>query len=469
MTKRYTIGIVSEVLCFGMQDFLLQEGHRIKLVVAGYQSIPNYGNGVDSSGLVNKYPGQINLVEPEDLTDCDFIVFDSNGFDEDLIATVREVAGHTRIIAPCSVTDNLEHDRAFGKEVAKALGFDISEGEMFDDCDEAITGLERLEDGEFFIKGRAHTLRARNREEAIDLLINLRDDLHDKNDERVYLERKVDGDEIAVGGFLTENGFQSVVILTQEYKYACEGNQGSVLTGEIATSFCFEDLERLPPIFQEAFKALGDLLKGSYCGFVDINTIISKDGKHVWFLEWTTRPGYPTELEIAGFCRSNHIHYGDWLYDLATGVTESRLPFGIGYALSLFANGLGLHNYKSLNNFLPVVTGLDEFYQNYGHFGSGVQLLSFGTCWDGDKVKVQSWDRALFVAQYDSYNLLDHATSLINCWGHSFRKDLFRQGNEFERFVETLDTLEMARGLEVEVDHERLTRLIQAEELLHED
>lgn len=428
------IGYVSCNMSFGLQQMLLEEQHELKVVIDVWETIPNYPNTEDVSGLAALHPGRLSFCRPEELADCEFIFIDYNSIPLKLWEQVHAVG--VPVVGPDDMTDLLEENREFGKMMARECRLRPTEGAFFREQDEASAYLKNLaatkgNQTKVFIKGEFHSIQCSTIEEALDVLgapsmeffkINTQSV---RREDGVFIEENVIGHEVAYGAFWTPKGWAPYAIMTREFKHAMPYGQGNVMTGEIGTGFATMPFSKMPSAFIEAFRIIGEYLKHTkFCGFIDINAIV--EGTTTWFLEWTTRPGYPTELEIAGLFKSAGASYGEWLRGLATG-NCTPLPERYGLATSLYAHGLGLNNVDNcVQGMQPYVYGLDTVSER-------TQILAFDLVWDShNRPRISYWDRGLFLAAYSDKpewkNLskqLEEESAQVRAWGHQFRRDLF--------------------------------------------
>ena len=145
------------------------------------------------------------------------------------------------------------------------------------------------------------------------------------------LQEKVDGCEMAVGGWFGPGGFNEGWCENWEFKKLMPGDLG-VATGEQGTVLRYVKRSKLA---DKVLAPLADALAATgYVGYVDVNCIIDDKGTP-WPLEFTMRFGYPT------FNIQRVLHQGDeaeWLRALAEGRDAARFDFGtvaVGVILSI--------------------------------------------------------------------------------------------------------------------------------------
>jgi phosphoribosylamine---glycine ligase len=129
---------------------------------------------------------------------------------------------------------------------------------------------------------------------------------------KLLLQKAVKGAEMAVGGWLSENGWSQWINENWEEKRLMNEGLG-VNTGEMGTVMRYTKRSKL---FDEVLKPCTDrLLATGYRGYVDMNCIVGEDGTP-WPLEFTMRFGWPH----FNLCMA--LHEGDpldWMAALLEG------------------------------------------------------------------------------------------------------------------------------------------------------
>ena len=145
------------------------------------------------------------------------------------------------------------------------------------------------------------------------------------------LQEKIEGVEMAVGGWIGPHGWNDGWCENWEFKKLCTGNLGCA-TGEQGTVLRYVRSSKLAR--QLLLPLTDDIRRTGHVGYVDINCIIDEKGQP-WPLEWTMRPGWPT------FNIQQPLHMGDsveWLMALTDGIDAGNLiedTIAIGVVLSV--------------------------------------------------------------------------------------------------------------------------------------
>lgn len=237
------------------------------------------------------------------------------------------------VIGGTPYTDKLEDDRAFGQDELKKYEVNILPYKEFTSFDEAIKFVE-ANPGKYVIKpsGEAQNIKGL-------LFIGEEDDGKDviqvlsdykkawANKIPIFqLQKKVDGVEVAVGGFFNGKEFIYPINVNFEHKKLFPGNLGPS-TGEMGTSMFWSGPNK---IFNNTLKKMEKkLAEEGFVGYIDINCIVN--GYGIYPLEWTSRFGYPT-IQIQMESMSSPV--GEFFYDLARGETP-KLKVKPGFHVGL--------------------------------------------------------------------------------------------------------------------------------------
>jgi phosphoribosylamine-glycine ligase/GNAT superfamily N-acetyltransferase len=441
----YRIGYISTDLFFGIQNLLLEEGN---ILYVWWQS--DSKDTLDSFKFKERYGDKFvpcpNMPMKDFAKLVDFAFVDGfNGLPKDYMDLKNS---NVPTIGTDTDLEEIELDRAYGKALAKYCGLSLPpNGASFSNIPDALTYLDTLSCDNVLLKGESNTIFPTCLEEAKNILREdpqfvLEKSIDTRHKEELFIESEIKGEEIAFGGWWNGKSFDDLFILTQEYKGANNNNRGKILTGEVGTAFSIVNRKQLPPRMQHAFDCMKDYLvkTGSkYLGFIDFNTILVKDGIRYepYFLEFTTRPGYPTELEWGYFAHHKFDKgYGGWLAHL-TGF--SKQPFGYcsqepyyGCAVGIFAHGLGLSEEPKLK-YVPKL-------YNLPHLKGETYLIPFCSYIDNGVYVMTEWERFAFVTSYA--NKMEECISIaydnlkgIDVWGHTCRDDV---GSKFARAKEAM-------------------------------
>jgi len=203
-------------------------------------------------------------------------------------------------------TDELENNRAFGQEVLQLWGVPTVPFERFNSFDEAIRFVEERGGG-WAVKHEGQQPRFLNGvcwtpEETIAFLkwSKLVWQKYGQGKPDFILQEAVKGIEIAVTAWFDGRDFASSCYVNKEYKRQMPGDYGHITgqVGEVGEAVTF------PKLFQETLAKIKQYLASvGYVGFIDLNCIVTDDGRVVP-LEWTSRFGFPTIYSILALCRN---------------------------------------------------------------------------------------------------------------------------------------------------------------------
>lgn len=220
----------------------------------------------------------------------------------------------TPIISASAETAAWELDRDVGQKVLKRHGIEVPAYRMFSNYDQAIAYV-RKENRRFVCKpcGDMDKSLSYVSKTPADMVYMLeRWKRAHKHRGSYILQDFIPGIEMAVGGWFGPGGFNVGWCENWEFKKLMNGDLG-VATGEMGTVVRYTRRSKLADM---VLKPLEDELdRLNYCGYIDVNCIISEDGTP-WPLEFTMRPGWPT------FNIQQALHEGDcieWLLKLAQG------------------------------------------------------------------------------------------------------------------------------------------------------
>jgi phosphoribosylamine--glycine ligase len=212
------------------------------------------------------------------------------------------------VIGGSALGDRLENDRAYGQSVLRDVGMHTARTHEFTSFADAIAFVERSQGRYVFKMNGSEWASTRSYIGMIgngaDMLAFLRStELTWPKDETVsfILMEYLSGVEVGLGAFFDGEKFLSPVNLDWEHKRFFPGDIGE-LTGEMGTVVTYRGAERM---FEQSLSRVAPLLKeSSYCGYINLNTIVNEDG--IWPLEFTCRFGYP------GFPILDSLHQCGW-------------------------------------------------------------------------------------------------------------------------------------------------------------
>lgn len=236
-------------------------------------------------------------------------VFDSNDLPDE--ADKLRASGEL-VIGTSALSQQLEEDREFGAEMAKAVGFDLPETEQFHDYAKALQYLEQHADQSFVYKPDAQDPTATyvplEKEDAAKANRELQEylkSIHTGNPSFI-LQEVVNGTEANFETWVS-HGVPLVGLCDLESKRKLVGDLGENLG--CAGDYVFALGLDSPALAETVLRYLGHPRLRGYTGSVDANVML-KDGK-VYFLENCFRFGYNA--------------YGTIFQSLATGAVEDTL------------------------------------------------------------------------------------------------------------------------------------------------
>jgi phosphoribosylamine--glycine ligase len=281
-----------------------------------------------------------------------------------------------QVIGGSAFGDRLESDRAFGQRVMREVGMQVAPTHAFDDFQDAIAFVRGRPgryvykpSGSGFASGRTFVGEMSNGADMIAYLALQRRSWPAGEATRLVLMERLDGVEVGVGAYFDGQEFLQPACLDWEHKRFFPGDLGE-LTGEMGTLVTYR---RSGPLFRETLGRMERRLReGRYQGYININTIVDREGVHP--LELTCRFGYP------GFAVLQPLQRGGWedLFRriLRQGAAPSRAAFptadgfAVGVVLTVppFPYAAG---YERLSKGLPILfhEGLTDDDRRHLHFG----------------------------------------------------------------------------------------------------
>jgi phosphoribosylamine---glycine ligase len=232
------------------------------------------------------------------------------------------------VVGGSSYGDRLENDRAFAQRVLGTLGLPICPVHEFSDRQRAIAFLQD-HPGRYVLKFNGP------RESFVGRLADGRDvlaflaGLASASTESFILMQHVEGIEMGVGAYFNGERFLQPSCLDWEHKRFFPGDLGEN-TGEMGTVVTYERTMRFHDLTLARMEPL--LRAGGYCGYINLNTIVNKDG--IWPLEFTCRFGYP------GYAILDPLQQTTWGSLFHSMVTRSsrmvvtRAGFSVGIVLT---------------------------------------------------------------------------------------------------------------------------------------
>jgi phosphoribosylamine---glycine ligase len=299
----------------------MRDGHDVRWFIPEHDKTRHVGVGL--AEIVRDFTPSLKW--------CDLcFVTDNTTYIRNVDAARKEGCA---VVGATSESADWELDRCVGMEVLEDHGIAVPSYQEFHSYDDAIAYVKK-HDQPFVSKpsGDADKALSYVAKTPADLVYMLqRWKANNKLKGAFILQEKIDGIEMAVGGWIGPHGFNEGFCENFEFKKLCTGDLGCS-TGEQGTVLRYVKKSALArkvllPLEEE-------LIAVGHTGYVDVNTIIDDAGRP-WPLEFTMRPGWPT------FQIQQELHQGDcveWLRELVEGEDSHNLTFGenaIGVVVSI--------------------------------------------------------------------------------------------------------------------------------------
>ena len=213
---------------------VVKEGHEVRYYVENEKERDIADGFVPKSSDYEK-----------DVKWADIVVFDDTLGQGTKAHTLR--AAGKPVIGGTTYTDNLEDDRSFGQEELKKAGVTIIPYQDFDSFDPAIEFVKKNPD-RYVIKpsGEAQNVKRRlfvGEEEDGNDVIGMLEAYKKAFSEEIkvfQLQRRVNGVEVAVGGFFNGKKFITPININFEHKKLFPGEVGPP-TGEMGTAMFWSE------------------------------------------------------------------------------------------------------------------------------------------------------------------------------------------------------------------------------------
>jgi len=302
---------------------LIEEGHDVRI------SIANPLCQGTLAGLVEQVPDWIAELAWIRAVGSDGIILFEN------VAKGRgEVQDALRrdgfnVIGGSAYGDRLENDRGYAQRVLADIGLSTARFWEFATRQEALRFLQE--------RPARYVLKFNGPTAAVDNYVGRLADGRDvraflarlkpaDNDASLILTQHVEGVEMGVGAYFNGAQFLAPACLDWEHKRFFPDDLGE-LTGEMGTVVTYARTRRF---FELTLGRMEKLLReNGYCGYVNLNTIVNKQG--IWPLEFTCRFGYP------GFAILDPLQETPWGDLFHAMVTKSRPRFATvpGFAIGI--------------------------------------------------------------------------------------------------------------------------------------
>ncbi len=281
-----------------------RDGHDVRLFIAPHKNNVNIGKGLVQ--LVDNWREWMRWADLVFLSDNSKYLYEIDSWRKD---EGIKVCGATLESAAW------ELDRDKGQEILKKCGVPIIESKSFSNYDEAIEYVKK-EGKEFVSKpsgdaDKSLSYVSKSPADMVYMLQRWKKSVK-KNATPFILQEKIKGIEFAVGSWFGPGGFNAGWCENFEGKKLMVGDLGPN-TGEMHTTLRYVMHSKLA---DEVLKPIEkELMKTGHTGYVDVNCMITDDGK-VYPLEFTMRPGWPC------YHLQQELHEGDaaqWMLDLVEG------------------------------------------------------------------------------------------------------------------------------------------------------
>ncbi len=236
-----------------------------------------------------------------------------------------------------------ELDREVGQKVMEDCGMACIPGKTFHDYDSAIAYVKKQ--GKAFVSkpsGDGERAMSYVANSAADLVYMLQrwnkipKYVQAAREMGFILQEKIDGIEMAVGGWFGPDGWSKYWVENFENKKLMNGDLG-VNTGEMGTTVRVVKKSKLAD--QVLKPATEHLHRVGYVGYVDVNCMITHDGTP-YPLEWTMRDGWPIRHNLTALIEGDQAQ---WMLDKLNGkVRHSDLQCGRYRASAL----VGSHDWR---------------------------------------------------------------------------------------------------------------------------
>jgi phosphoribosylamine--glycine ligase len=253
------------------------------------------------------------------------IIFDDNGFGS--CADYLRKDGYN-VVGGSALADRLENDRWWALQVARKI-MNIPESEYYNSFDEGITALKAKEKTERWVfkpqdndAPKDKTYVGKDIFDLIEAMRRFKEEWEWKDG--FVLQKFVDGAMSSFNAYFDgKDWLKDSFGWYLENKPFMTGDNGPATGGEIAVQIwrknegpIFDILNKLKPMLQ----------KDNYHGQMDINAIFSKEDHKPYFLEFTSRFGYPgVDLETTAL-EENGYTLADLIKQLAFGGKNALFP-----------------------------------------------------------------------------------------------------------------------------------------------
>ena len=290
-----------------------QQGHTVK-----WYDQPRPGGIVRRSGegIIDKI-SDFNALRKKWIGWADLIYTPDNVCYIDLLEPYRRI-GYP--IFGCNLEAvEWELDREVGQKVMEECGMATIPGKSFHDYDSAIAYVKKH--GTAFVSKpsgdgeRAMSYVANNAADLVYMLQRWKTIpkyVKSAKEDGFILQEKIDGIEMAVGGWFGPDGWSRYWVENFENKKLMNGDLG-VNTGEMGTTVRIVKKSKLADLVLEPVTE--HLRKVGYVGYVDVNCMITPDGTP-YPLEFTMHDGWPIRHNLTALIEGDQAQ---WMLDKVNG------------------------------------------------------------------------------------------------------------------------------------------------------
>jgi phosphoribosylamine--glycine ligase len=325
----------------------------------------------------------------------DLVIIDDIEFGEVAVKLRKE---GFNVVGGTPFSDLVEADRMFAFEMCTRLGIGMPTTIPFDSFDRAIQFVRR-NPARWVIKQNGNMPKTLNYvgkfDDGSDTIEMLRYyKTHWKGEVDFVLQRFVEGQEVAIGGWVGKNGFIEPFFINFEHKKLMNDDIG-VSTGEMGTIGTYTKLPQLVERMKHTLlKFEPHLVAEGYIGYFDANCILTEND--VFVLEYTCRFGYPTTpLQI-------ELHSGAWT-DFLVGLVEGNNLLMVKDAWGIVVVLTAPPFPYEINSKVLSPDGLPVFVKNYEEIKQHIHIENIQRI---DPIDVgDGWQIVFRVAGQDGYVL----------------------------------------------------------------
>src|SRR5262245_4621810 len=309
--------------CADLADLYLRlvaDGHEVKVFI-GYPLCSDTLAGLIER--VSDWEGELDWIRTAGQDGC--ILFENIGLGYGEIQDRLRREG-LNVIGGGAYGTRLENDRAYAQRILGELGLATASIFDFSDVDEAKKFIDQ--------RPARYVLKSNGPDAAS--FVGLHKTGADVSAVLTTWKKStvssfilmdfIEGLEMGVGAYFNGEDFLVPACLDWEHKRFFPGDLGEI-TGEMGTVVTYARSQRF---FDRTLAKMAPLLRANgYCGYINLNTIVNKEG--IWPLEFTCRFGYP------GYAILDPLQRTSWANLIRTMLTRSTLSFDTapGFAVGI--------------------------------------------------------------------------------------------------------------------------------------